>query len=133
MPIFDLPHPKNHWSNFYLSWICTSFQKVCLLHLSILEIQSILEFCYQSGHTHFLAMPTQNVFDQVLFKWNCINMRTIRLFHWFVLDIWLIKKCCNLIGWEHFSPYLRNKNFPKNGICAGEQQIIYTFIIDQIQ
>ena len=60
-------------------------------------------------------------------------MQKIRLFHWFVLEIWLIKKSCNLIGWEHFGPYLRNKNFPKNGICAGTHQIIYIFIIEQIQ
>ena len=54
--------------------------------------------------------------------WICINMYKIRLFHWLALEIHLIKKSCNLIGWEHFDPYLRNKNFPKYGICAGTQQ-----------
>ena len=29
--------------------------------------------------------------------------------------------------------YLRNKNFPKYGICAETQQIIYVFIIEQIK
>ena len=54
--------------------------------------------------------------------WICITMKKIRLFNWFVLEIWLIKKPCNLIDWEHFSPYLRNKNFIKYGICAGTPQ-----------
>ena len=45
-------------------------------------------------------------------------MQKMRLFHWFVLEIWLIKGSCNLTGWEHFGPYLRNKNFPKYGICC---------------
>ena len=39
----------------------------------------------------------------------------------------------NLIGWENFCLYLRNKNFPKYGICAGTEQIILTFIIEQTQ
>ena len=38
-----------------------------------------------------------------------------------------------MTGGEHFGPYLRNKNFPKYGICAGSQQIIKIFIIEQIQ
>ena len=56
--------------------------------------------------------------------WICINMQKIRLFYWFPLEIWLIKKSCNLFGWEQFGPYLRNKPFPKYGICAGILQII---------
>ena len=57
-------------------------------------------------------------------------MEKSRLF-WFVLEIWLIKKSSNLIGWENFGPYhLRNKNFPKYGICAETHQII--IIIEQI-
>ena len=57
--------------------------------------------------------------------WTCINMQKISLFYWFVLEIWFSKKSCNLVAWEHFGLYLRNKNFPKYGICAG----IYVFII----
>ena len=49
-------------------------------------------------------------------------MQKVRLFYQFVQEIWLIKKPCNLIGWRDFGPYLRNKNFPKYGICAGTQQ-----------
>ena len=51
----------------------------------------------------------------------------------FFLEIWLIKKSYNLIGCEHFCPYLRKNFFPKYGICAGTQQIIYIFNIEQIQ
>ena len=42
-------------------------------------------------------------------------------------------KSCNLIGWEYFGLHLRNKIFPKYRICAGTQQIIKIFIIEQIQ
>ena len=51
--------PKNHWTNFYLSGVCTSMQKLCLFYLLILEIQSILESCYQTGHIHFWPCLTK--------------------------------------------------------------------------
>ena len=38
-----------------------------------------------------------------------------------------------LIGWAYFGLHLRNKIFPKQRICAGTQQIINIFIIEQIQ
>ena len=60
-------------------------------------------------------------------------MQKIRLFYWLVLEILLIIKACNLLGWEHFGPYLRNQNFSKYGICAGTQQIIKIFVVEQIQ
>ena len=44
---------KNLWNNFYLSWICTSMQKISSFHQFILEIQSILESLDQTGHNHF--------------------------------------------------------------------------------
>ena len=37
------------------------------------------------------------------------------------------------MDWEHSGLYLRNKIFPKYRICAGTQQIIKIFIIEQIQ
>ena len=60
-------------------------------------------------------------------------MQKIRLFHHFLLELQLIQKSCNLIGREHFGPYLRNQIFAKYGICAGTQQLIENFFIDQIQ
>ena len=65
--------------------------------------------------------------------WIWLSMWKIRLFHWFVLEIRLIKESWNLIGWKHFGPYLRNKNFPKYGVFAGTQQIIWIFVTDEIQ
>ena len=85
----------------------------------ILEIQSILESCEQTGYTQFWPRPSKFILINFYFDQICINMQKIRLFHWFALEIRLIKKSCILIGWEHFVPYLRNKNFPKYGIDAG--------------
>ena len=59
-------------------------------------------------------------------------MLMINLFHLVALEIQMIWKSCNLIGWEHLGPYLKNKSFPKYGICAQTQQIIQIFIIEQI-
>ena len=81
----------------------------------------------------FLTMSTQKKFDELLIYVNLYQHAKNQAFYWFILKIWLIKKSCNLIGWEHFGAYLRNKNFPKDGICAGTQKIIYVFIIEQIQ
>ena len=38
-----------------------------------------------------------------------------------------------MVGWEHFGLNIRNMVFPKHWICAGTQQIINIFIIEQIQ
>ena len=123
-PIFDHAHPKIIERTFSFSEFSPACKKISSSHQFILEIQSILESCDQTGHTYF---------HQLMIMWICINMQKIRLFHWFVLEIWLIKKSCNLTSWEYFGPYLRNKNFPKYGICAGSQQMILIFIIEQIQ
>ena len=112
---------KSHWNNFLLSWICTIMQKISSFNRFILEIQPILESCVQTGHT-------QKIFDQLLIYVNLYKHAKNQANSL----IWLIKKPCNLIGWEHFGPYLRNQNFPKYGICAGTQQILQIFIIEQI-
>ena len=78
-----------------------------------------------SGHAHSqIFWSTFNLCGFALKKWGYFSY-----FFW----RWLIKKSYILIGWEHFDPYLRNQNFPKYGICAGTQQIIQSFIIEQIQ
>ena len=39
----------------------------------------------------------------------------------------------HLIGQEHFDSHLRNQNFVKHEMCVSLQQLIKTFIIDQIE
>ena len=104
MPLFSRISP---------GWICTSIQKIISFHHFIHDIQSILGFHDQTGHTHFWPCPPKNFFINFWFMWICIKMQKINLLHWFVLEIRLIKKSCNLIDWERFGPYLRNKNFPQ--------------------
>ena len=90
-------------------------------HSKIIESWDTINFRVpQSDWLHsIITMPTKRFFDQVLIDVSFINMQKIRLFH---LEIWLIKKSCNMIGWEQFGPHLRNKNFPKYGICVWTQQ-----------
>ena len=57
---FWLSPPKNHWSNFLLSWICSTMQKISSFHQFILELQPILESCNQTDHTHFWPRPSEN-------------------------------------------------------------------------
>ena len=92
-------------------------------HSKIIESWDTINFRVpQSDWLHsIITMPSKRFFDQVLIYVNFINMQKIRLFH---LEIWLIKKSCNLIGWEQFGSHLRNKNFPKYGICVWTQQIM---------
>ena len=46
--------PKNFWSAFnFCDHVSTCKTSVYLLHLLILQIQSILESHHQTGHTHF--------------------------------------------------------------------------------
>ena len=68
------------------------------------------------------------------FTWISIYPQKLKLFQWFVvMEIWLFKKCCNLIGWEDFSPYLRNKNFPKYGICVGTHRRVAKSISGRVR
>ena len=63
--IFEHP-TKNHWSNFYLSWICTSIKKICLLQ-SVHSWDTVIYRVLWPDCPHpFLTMPTPNVFDQFL-------------------------------------------------------------------
>ena len=68
---------------------------------------------FHKFHTQFL---------KIRIKYGKKTEWKLVLYHWFLLKVWLIKKSCNLIGWEHFVPYVRNKNFPKYGLCTGTQQ-----------
>ena len=61
----DHPHfwpgpPKNLWNNFLFSWICTTMQKISLLHR-----------VPRPDWPHpFLATPIQKIFDQILMYVN---------------------------------------------------------------
>ena len=60
LPFLTIP-PKNQWNNFELYWICICRQKISSFHLLILEIQSILESCDQTRHTHFWPCPPKKI------------------------------------------------------------------------
>ena len=70
--IFDYPHPKNFWSAFNFCDHVPTFKKsVYLIHPLIFQMQLILEFIHQTGHTHFwscsfLTMPRQILFNKLL-------------------------------------------------------------------
>ena len=66
--------PKNHWSNFYISWICTSMQKINLFHLFILETVNFKPQ-NQNGHTHFLNLyqPAKNHPTSSIFSVDSVN------------------------------------------------------------
>ena len=93
-----------------LSWICSSMQKISSFHQLIVETQSILESCDQTGHTHLWPRPTQKFW----LTFNLCQFVSTGKNSGYFTDLF----------WEHFCPYLRNKNFPKYRICAGTQQII---------
>ena len=66
-------HTQNHWRNVWLSWICINMEKLNLFHLYVLEIQSVLESCDQSHHTHFWPYPPKRFL--VKFLSICMNMQ----------------------------------------------------------
>ena len=122
-PFFDHIYPRIIANTF-------SFPKFALACKKIIQSKSILESHAQTSHTHFWPCPPKIFLINFKFLWTCIKKHKITLFHWFVLEMWLIKKSWNLIYWEQFGPYLRNKTFPKYGICAGTQQIIHHYTVE---
>ena len=124
IPISHHAHPKT----IEITFSFPEFAPAC--KISVHSIYSFLRYSQFQSPVTRLAMP---IFHHVYPKnfWSTFNLcelvstcKKSGYFNWLVLDIWLIKKSCNLIDWEHFGPYLRNKNFPKYGICAGNHQII---------
>ena len=81
----------------------------------------------------FLTIPIQKCFDQLLVYVNLNQHAKNQAISFICSGDMVEKKSCNLIGLENFGPYLRNQNFPKYGIGAGKQQIIFIFIIEHIQ
>ena len=83
-----------------------------------------------------LTMPTPIFFNKLLYSINLYQHAKNQTFSSLCSgDMVNLKwsKSCNLIGWEHFGPYFRNQIFPKYGISARIQPIIWTFFIDQTQ
>ena len=63
-----------------------------------------------------------------------MKIQKIRLSHDFVLELKFTLEPYNLIGQYHFDQYLKNQIFPKyEMVCQTILQLIYTFVIDQIQ
>ena len=58
------------------------------------------------------------------------SVRKIKTIHALFLKILSLTKSCNLIGLENFRLYLKNKNFPRLGICTVNQYLIMFFISD---
>ena len=75
--------PKNHWINFYLSWICTCKQKNSMLETANFRVR------WPDWPHRFLPMP--------------INMQKISLFHLPILQIQSIKSH-NMTGHTQFWP-----------------------------
>ena len=75
----DWPHPFLTMSTpniFNHPLICLNLYqhaKNQLFHQFIFEILSILDFCYQTGHTHFWPCPPKSVWSAFNFC-ECINM-----------------------------------------------------------
>ena len=108
--------PKNHWSNFLLSWICNCIEKICLLHLYNLEIQSILESVTR------LATP---IFDHTHPKifWSTCNLyefvSTCKKSGYFIYFFWRYGWLRNTAIWlaENILAHIsRKKISPKMGL-----------------
>ena len=117
-------------------WLLLGVQYI---KISVHSIYSFLRYSQFQRPMTRLIMP---IFDHVQQKhfWSTFNLCELvsacKKSGYFIDLFWRygwLKKFCNLIGWEHFRPYLRDKTFPKYGICAGTQQIIQAFSIEQIQ
>ena len=68
-PVTRLATPVDDNANPKYFWFCIKMQKMNLFHLFI--IQPVLQSCHQIGHTHFLTMLTQKIFDHL---WICVNL-----------------------------------------------------------
>ena len=119
--------------------------KISLFHLLILQIESILESRHMTGHIHFWPrqpLNCQRPFNLHEFvpackksvnSWDTVNLRVQRPDLLNLLqrnssfrnyEIWLA---------EGILAYISGTRFFPNRFCAGTQQIINIFIIEQIQ
>ena len=70
-PIFDHAHPINFWSAFKCYESASTCKKISLLHLFILQMESILASHHMPGHIHLLTTPTPKIFN--VFS-TCMNL-----------------------------------------------------------
>ena len=97
-------------------------QKIYLIHLFILKIQSVLESRDQTDHTHFWLCPTKKVFDQLLiFLESVSTCKKISLFYLFILQIQSIIESHQQTGHTHFWP-CPPKRFSIISICMNLYQ-----------
>ena len=79
-----------------------------------------------------MTMHTQIFFNQLLISMYLYQNTKNQNFSSFssrdIIDLKI-----HLIGQDHFDSHLRNQNFVKHEICVSLQQLIKTFIIDQIE
>ena len=81
----------------------------------------------RSDHTHFWPSPPQYFSINFWFPLICINMQKIRLFHLCVLEILQSDWALSILA------CISRTRFPKYGISARIQKIIWAFFTDQIQ
>ena len=80
-PIFDHANPINFWSAFSCHESASTYKKITLFHLFILQIESILEPHHMTGHIHFLTIPTPKIFNvcynqlKSVNSWDTVNFR----------------------------------------------------------
>ena len=117
MAIFDFAKPKITESTFTFPEFIPLYKKSVYFVWSFWDAVNFRVPWPDWPHP-FLTMPTQKTFDQLLIFVNLYQHAKNQAISLFILEIWLIEKSRNLIGWEHVNPYLRNKDFPKYGICA---------------
>ena len=97
-------------------------QKIYLIHLFILKIQSVLESRDQTDHTHFWLCPTKKVFDQLLiFLESVSTCKKISLFYLFILQIQSIIESHQQTSHTHFWP-CPPKRFSIISICMNLYQ-----------
>ena len=112
--------------------------KISLFHLLIHQIESILESHHMTGNIYFWPhqlLNFQRPFNLHKFvpacqksanSWDTVNLRVQR--QDLLNLLWRNSSLRN-----YFGLHLRNKIFPEHRLCAGTQQIISIFIIEQIQ
>ena len=120
-------------------------QKISLFYLFILQIESILESHHMTDHIHFWlhqALNFQRPFNLHEFvpackksvnSWDTVNLRVQRPD---LLNLlWRNSSFRNYAIWlaESILAYISGTRFFPNRFCAGTQQIINIFIIEQIQ
>ena len=103
--------------------------KISLFHLFNLQIESILESHHMTGLIHFWSNQPVNWDTNPFLRYRVsVGVQRPDLLN-------LLRRNSSFRNYAIWLAglHLRNKIFPKHRFCAGTQQIINTFIIEQIQ